>query len=54
MGLLAVLTYGFTGSIVVPAMLHSLNNSPALVNGLRQPDIHLAQPWIKVLVWPGR
>ena len=53
-GLVLVLAYELTGSISAPIMLHSLNNTLALLAGLAQyPDVQLAQPWIEVLVWAG-
>lgn len=53
-GLLMVLAYELTGSIAAPIMMHSLNNTLALVGGLqRHPDVRLAQAWIEALMWGG-
>lgn len=53
-GLLMVLAYELTGSIAAPVMVHSLNNSLALVAGLqRHPDIRLAAGWIDALAMAG-
>ncbi|QTD46857.1 CPBP family intramembrane glutamic endopeptidase [Ottowia testudinis] len=53
MGLLAVLAYEWTGSIIAPVMLHSINNSVTMITGLRQPGVALAHPSIEVLAWAG-
>jgi membrane protease YdiL (CAAX protease family) len=54
MGLLLVLAHELTGCLAAPIVLHSLNNTLALLTGLvRHPDVRLAQAWIEWLAWSG-